>query len=96
MKALIRWPLKAFWNRTRGLRRPVIERYASFLRRVQSQVIPAASSSPDSRWDCVVLELMRLQDQVERLQSSIDEMNLRRAELTVVDEDTAETRLRVG
>jgi prefoldin subunit 5 len=50
------------------------------------------------QWECVILELMRLQDQVERLQASIDEMSHARSSLTVVNEDTesGEARLRVG
>jgi hypothetical protein len=96
MKALLRWPVKFLWNRTRFLRRPLIERYATFLRRVQGTSMD--SSSMEVQWECVILELMRLQDQVERLQASIDEMSHARSSLTVVNEDTesGEARLRVG
>ena len=71
MKRRLKAILKAGWRATFPLRRPFTTRLEAFLRRCLS----SQSDDRDVVLDHVIRELVRLQDQVERLQESVDALS---------------------
>lgn len=96
MKRLIKRPLKALWRWTHPLRRPVVRKVEALLARSIAQ---ASLTAPHFHVTCngrvteetgvlmdfVVRELVRLQDQVDRLQQSVEDLAPRAAGLSVVN-----------
>ncbi len=85
MKRLIKRPLKAFWRWTHPLRRPFTRKAEAFLARAVAQApIPAphvhvgcncrVNEETSVLMDFMVRELVRLQDQVERLQVAVEDL----------------------
>jgi len=79
MKRLVKRMLRAGWNATLPLRHPMITRSEAFLRRCVAE--NAASTIV---LDHVVRELVRVQDQLDALQATLDEMRAEREPLTLV------------
>ena len=79
MKRHVKRMLRAGWNATFPLRRPLAVRLEAFLR----GCIPNAPD-PTIVLDHVVRELLRLQEQVDYLQATVEEMRAEREPLTIV------------
>ena len=79
MKRHVKRMLRAGWNATFPLRRPLAVRLEVFLRGCMPHI-------PDSTivLDHVVRELLRLQEQVDYLQATVEEMRAEREMLTIV------------
>lgn len=79
MKRLVKRLLKPLWLATGPIRRPLSARLERFLRRCLTvDPFPLAVSEAMEEvpvlLDHVIRELVRLQDEVERLRSSVDEI----------------------
>lgn len=85
MKRLLKRPLKAFWRWTHPLRRPLVRKAEAFLARAYANApIPAPHVHVDCHcrvteetgvlMDFMVRELVRLQDQVERLHLTVEDL----------------------
>lgn len=72
MKPLVKKALKPVWRATAPLRRPFLLRVDAYLRRCLSVSVPAEHTGVVL--DHVVRELVRLQDQVEVLRLTIEEL----------------------
>lgn len=79
MKRHVKRVLRAGWNATFPLRRPFLVRLEAFFRRCMPN-----SAEATIVMDHVVRELLRLQEQVDYLQSTLEEMRAERETLTIV------------
>ena len=104
MKSLLKRPLKALWRWTHVLRRPIVRKAEAFLARAYAKApIPAPHIHCHCRvteetgvlMDFMVRELVRLQDQVDRVHQAVDDLAPASASLSVVHglgDDDRETR----
>jgi hypothetical protein len=74
MKRLVNRGLKAVWRRTEPLRRPILRKLESFLRRALQPTESGLVTETDVLMDHVIRELVRLQYQVDALQQTIIEL----------------------
>lgn len=74
MKRLVKRMLKAVWRRTEPLRRPILHKLVSFLRRALQPTESGLVTETDVLMDHVIRELVRLQYQVDALQQTILEL----------------------
>jgi hypothetical protein len=75
MKRLLKLPLKAVWRWTAPLRRPVMARYETVLVRCVARQPPhvcQVTAETNLLMDNLVRELVRLQKQVDLLQSAVE------------------------
>jgi hypothetical protein len=79
MKRLVKRAMRAGWNATLPIRQPFVVRIEAFLRRCMAQ-----SGDATIVLDHVVRELLRLQEQMDTLQATLDEMRAEREMLTIV------------
>jgi hypothetical protein len=79
MKRLVKRVMRACWHATFPLRRPLILRAEAFLRRCLSD-----HGESTIVLDHVVRELVRLQDQIDALQATLEEIRAEREPLTIV------------
>lgn len=81
MKRRVKNLLKSCWRATFPLRRPILVKTEGFLRRCMGT---AANNEQAVVLDLVVRELVRLQDEVEALRRSIDDLRDGHAGLNVL------------
>lgn len=81
MKRRLKMAAKTLWRATFPLRRPVQHRFEAYLRRCL-----AAPPADESQvvLDHLIGELIRLQEQVERLRDAVEDLADRREALAVV------------
>jgi hypothetical protein len=66
--------LKSVWRSTEPLRRPILLKVESFLRRALQPAESGLVTETDVLMDHVIRELVRLQQQVEALQQTVIEL----------------------
>jgi hypothetical protein len=71
MRRLVKRGLKMLWRSTEGLRRPILFKLDTFLKRSFISAHATLLNESDVLMDHVVRELVRLQCQVEALQQTI-------------------------
>ena len=107
MKRLIKWPLKVVWRWTAPLRRPIVRKLEAFLARAYAQApIPhphihiacngRVTEETGVLMDFLVRELVRLQDQVERLQQTVENLAPSGTALSVVNGGDPRARSAAG
>jgi hypothetical protein len=96
MTSLLKRLLKALWNSTLPVRRPLTKKIEDLISR-SAPKIPACRVSDDTGllMDLMVRELVRLQKQLDELQQSVDDLAVGRTGLSVVGEDS-ESRSMAG
>jgi hypothetical protein len=108
MKRLLKYPLKAVWRLTAPLRRPILRRYEAMLVRCCAQAQHhefhlECHVTPETNlvMEHLLRELVRLQDQIDHLQTAVESLALAPATtgLAVVggiDSDDIEARTAAG
>ena len=76
MKRIVKGFLRFAWRLTLPVRRPFQRRLADFVRR---SVAVNVHNYPDVMLNQIVIELIRLQEQVQHLQATVDELASDRA-----------------
>ena len=79
MKSLIKAPLKALWRWTLPIHRPILRKISGFIARSVTSSVNQAPVTEETGllMDHMIRELVRLQKQVEHLQTLIEEQSHR-------------------
>ncbi len=99
MKRVAKALLKPLWKATGPVRRPISARVERYLRRCLTVPPPPPTDTLDEvvvALDFVVRELVRLQDDVDRLRSAIEERNEAGGGISVLARLPREGRNRAG
>jgi hypothetical protein len=88
MKRVIKSALRVLWRGTGPIRRPILRKYESFLKRCLPPAVPPARypiEETNALMDEVVRELIRLQGQTEYLRQAVEELSPPRSRPSVAE-----------
>jgi hypothetical protein len=86
MKRLVKRVLKAIWDATRPLRRPILRKVEAFMIRCLRPTETLLAHETNALMDHLIRELVRLQRQVEGLQQAVEDLTLLTAGPSIADE----------